>query len=130
MMANHDIIVIGASMGGVQALSTLVAQFPADLPAAIFIVQHVSPEAPSMLADILSRAGPLPAKAAAHGEKIEQGRIYVAPPNRHLLVQLAQQPAGEFPPVPQDILREVAISERAASNMKSEEEMGELAPLA
>lgn len=60
MMANHDIVVIGASMGGVRALSTLVAQLPANLPAAIFVVQHLSPDVPSRLPDILSRAGPLP----------------------------------------------------------------------
>ena len=86
-MQGHDIIVIGASVGGVEALSNLVAQFPEDLEAAIFIVQHVSPTAAGQLAQILDRAGPLPATMAQDCESFKLGHIYVAPPDRHLLVK-------------------------------------------
>jgi Chemotaxis response regulator containing a CheY-like receiver domain and a methylesterase domain len=83
----HDIIVIGASMGGIETLSNLVAQFPEDLPAAIFIVVHIAPNGPGVLAQILDRTGPLTAKLAENGESIRHGRIYVAPPDHHLLVK-------------------------------------------
>jgi len=53
-MQNRDIIVLGASVGGVEALSNLVAQFPEDLPAAVFVVQHITPTAPGQLAQVLA----------------------------------------------------------------------------
>lgn len=83
----HPIIVIGASTGGVEALSTLVAGLPADLPAALFVVLHLSPEAPSRLPAILSRVGRLRATHPADGEPIRLGHIYVAPPDRHLVLE-------------------------------------------
>lgn len=83
----HDMIVIGASAGGVEALVDLVGQFPPDLPASVFIVLHVAPYLPSTLPDILSKAGPLPASHAVHGEPIERGHIYVAPPDSHMTLQ-------------------------------------------
>src|SRR5262249_14004859 len=86
-MQGHDIIVIGASVGGVEALSNLVAQFPEDLPATIFVVQHVIPTGTGHLAQILNRAGPLPATMAQDCESFEPGHIYVAPPDHHLLVK-------------------------------------------
>ncbi|NMF64767.1 chemotaxis protein CheB [Brasilonema octagenarum] len=86
-MLGHDIIVIGASAGGVEALKTLVAPLPKDLSAAIFIVVHVSPQFKSLLPDLLSRCGSLSATHAKDGEAIEHGRIYVAPPDYHLLVK-------------------------------------------
>jgi two-component system chemotaxis response regulator CheB len=86
-MQGHDIIAIGASVGGVEALSNLVAQFPENLQATIFIVQHVSPTATGQLAQILDRAGPLPATMAQDCENFKPGHIYVAPPDRHLLVK-------------------------------------------
>jgi two-component system, chemotaxis family, protein-glutamate methylesterase/glutaminase len=82
----RDIIVIGSSMGGIAALSTLVSQLPEDLPAAVFVVQHVADESPGLLGDILSRKGPLPAITAEDGMDVRRGRILVAPPNRHLLL--------------------------------------------
>ena len=85
-MPGHDIIVIGASAGGVEALTSLVKRLPADLPAAVFAVLHISPESPSRLPEILSRAGKLPATQPRHGEEIRPGHIYVAAPDRHLLV--------------------------------------------
>ncbi len=86
-MPTRDIIVIGASAGGVEALSQIVRGLPADLPAAIFVVLHVSPHSTSVLPTILNRRGPLPAAHPSDGERIENGRIYVAPPDLHLLVK-------------------------------------------
>ncbi len=86
-MSGHDIIVIGASAGGVEALSKVVSQLPADFPAAIFIVLHVSPHGTSALPQILSRAGSLPATHPKDGQAIEAGHIYVAPPDQHLLLK-------------------------------------------
>jgi two-component system chemotaxis response regulator CheB len=86
-MANHDIIVIGASAGGIETLCRLQQQLPADLPAAIFIVQHLSPRSPGMLTGILDRAGPLPVVTAEDAMPFESGRVYVAPPDRHLLIK-------------------------------------------
>jgi two-component system, chemotaxis family, protein-glutamate methylesterase/glutaminase len=86
-MTQRDIIVIGASAGGIQALTTLVAGLPRDFPASLVVVVHIPPYAISRLPEILSRSGPLPAAHARHGEAIEPGRIYIAPPDRHLLVR-------------------------------------------
>src|SRR5438046_1505274 len=83
---NRDVVVIGASAGGLQALVELVGGLPADLPAAIFVVVHVPPDAVSNLPEILNRAGALRATHAVHGEKIERSRVYVAPPDNHLLL--------------------------------------------
>lgn len=82
-----DIIVVGASAGGIEALRVLTAALPADLSASLFIVVHTSPEAPGMLADIFNRSGKLPVTYATDRERIEKGRIYVAPPDRHLLIE-------------------------------------------
>lgn len=82
----HDIIVIGCSAGGLEALLRLVRNLPSDLPAALFVVQHFPANSTSFLPDILSRAGPLPAAHPEDGETIVQGRIYVAPPDHHLLI--------------------------------------------
>ncbi len=82
-----DIVVIGASAGGIEALRVLIGGLPADLQASLFVVVHTSPEAPSMLADILNRCGKLQALTPRDGERIQPGTIYVAPPDRHLLVE-------------------------------------------
>ena len=84
-MPDHDIVVVGASAGGVEALVSLAASLPAQLPAAVFVVLHVPPTGTSALPDILRRSGPLPASHVKDGEPIEHGRIYVAPPDHHLL---------------------------------------------
>lgn len=86
-MASHDIIVVGASAGGVESVRALARGLPADLAAAVFVVVHISPESPGVLPTVLDMAGPLPAAAAREGEPIRAGRIYVAPPDRHLLVE-------------------------------------------
>ena len=86
-MATRDTIVIGASAGGVQALYKLVSALPPNLPAAVFIVLHIPSNVPSLLPDILSRESPLTVAHAKDGEPIEHGRVYVAPPDRHLLIE-------------------------------------------
>lgn len=86
-MGNRDVIVLGASAGGVEALTRLCGGLPADLPAALFIVQHVAPTARSVLPELLSRAGPLPAMHPVDGETFQRGRVYVAPPDRHMLLE-------------------------------------------
>jgi two-component system chemotaxis response regulator CheB len=86
-MPDHDIVVVGASAGGVEALTNLVGSLPADLPASVFVVLHVPASGSSALPDILARHGPLPASHARDGEPIEQRRIYVAPPDHHVLLR-------------------------------------------
>ena len=86
-MPKHDVIVIGASAGGVEALITLVGSLPADLAAAIFLVLHIPAQSPSLLPDILNRAGPLQALHPVDGQAIQYGHIYIAPPDHHLMVE-------------------------------------------
>jgi two-component system, chemotaxis family, protein-glutamate methylesterase/glutaminase len=86
-MPDRDIVVVGASAGGVEALVGLAASLPADLPAAVFVVLHLPATGTSALPDILSRHGPLAATHVKDGEPIENGRIYVAPPDHHLLLR-------------------------------------------
>jgi two-component system chemotaxis response regulator CheB len=83
----HDLVVIGASAGGVETLTRVVAGLPPDLAAAVCIVLHVAPDSPSALAHILHRAGPLPCRPARDGESLRQGQILVAPPDHHLVVE-------------------------------------------
>lgn len=85
-MPGHDIIVIGASAGGLKALSTIVSALPTDIDAAFFIVQHLEANKPSILPQILEDIGSLPTAHPKDKEKIQKGRIYIAPPDNHLLV--------------------------------------------
>lgn len=96
-MPARDIVVVGASAGGVQALTTLVAGLPPDFPAAIFVVLHVPPYAESRLPEILGWSTPLPTAHAVDGEAIVGGRIYVAPPDRHLLIHPGRVELGRGP---------------------------------
>jgi two-component system chemotaxis response regulator CheB len=80
------VVAIGASAGGVTALQDFVAGLRPDFAAPILVVQHIGAH-PSILPELLQRAGPLPAMHASEGDPIEPGRIYVAPPDRHLLVE-------------------------------------------
>jgi two-component system chemotaxis response regulator CheB len=81
------VIVIGGSAGGIDALRTLVAGLPRDLPAAVFVVIHLPPYSPSMLPHVLTAAGTLPATHPTDGEEFRNGNIYVAPPDHHLLIE-------------------------------------------
>ena len=80
------VVVLGASAGGVQALSTIVAGLPEDLDAAVFVVLHIPAQSPSRLRDILARRSRLPVSPARDGEPIRAGRIIVATPDRHLML--------------------------------------------
>lgn len=86
-MHTRDIVVIGASAGGVEALQRLCATLPADFPAAVFVVQHLSPSARSLLPLLLGRAGALPASSPKDGEAIKRGQIYVGAPDCHMLLR-------------------------------------------
>jgi two-component system chemotaxis response regulator CheB len=84
--ARRDVVVVGASAGGVEALAELVARLPVDFPGRVLVVLHVPPNGTSALPQILSRVGPLPARHARTGDRLEPGHILVAPPGQHLIV--------------------------------------------
>lgn len=86
-MPLRDVVVIGASAGGIEALTALVSALPGDFASTLFVVLHIPPHSPSSLPAILSRSGPLPAVHPEDGEPIQPGRIYVAPPDKHLLIE-------------------------------------------
>jgi len=90
MAQSYDIIVVGGSAGALDALMAFVPNLPSGLRAAIVIVMHMGTTAESNLAAILSRNGPVPASVATDGETISPGRIYVAKPDRHLIVSEGQ----------------------------------------
>jgi two-component system chemotaxis response regulator CheB len=83
----RDTIVIGGSAGSTEALTALLPQLSPRIPAAIFVVTHLMPDAKSHLVDALNTVGPLVAKVAEDGEDIAHGMVYVAPTDRHLLVR-------------------------------------------
>lgn len=85
-MATRNIIVVGASLGGVEAFKTLVTGLPADIGASIFLVWHMSPHVDGVLPRVLGEVSALPVGHAEHGELILPNRIYVARPDHHLLV--------------------------------------------
>ena len=85
-MKCRDIIVVGASAGGLRALQTLVGGLPQDLAAAVFIVLHIGAR-PSAASRILNSSSPLPVAEAVDGGEIRNGHIHVAPPDHHLLLE-------------------------------------------
>jgi two-component system chemotaxis response regulator CheB len=87
MSEPRDIVVIGGSAGAIESLSTLVSHLPAELDAAVFVTIHTLPLGDSLLPRILSRRGPLAAAVATDGAPIVCGRVYVAPPDLHLLIE-------------------------------------------
>src|SRR5262245_59387724 len=82
----RDIIVVGASVGGVQALRTLVGGLRRDLPAAVFIVLHMSPEHRTKLHEMLDALGTIPVELATNMRPIVRGHAYLAPADHHLLL--------------------------------------------
>ena len=84
---HRDIVVIGASAGGVSALLGLVKTLPADFPAPVFVVQHLAPDSPSILPQLLGAVSALRVKHPQNGETVEPGVVYVAPPDHHLLLE-------------------------------------------
>jgi two-component system chemotaxis response regulator CheB len=115
-VAHRDVVAIGTSAGGIEALREIAAGLPADLSAAVLIVIHVPPESPGMLPSILSKAGPLPAAHASDGEELRAGRIYVAPADHHMIVdgprvRLARGPRENLHrPAVDPMFRSVAVA--------------------
>ena len=83
-----DAIVIGASSGGVEALSVLLPSLPARMRLPVFVVLHLPPDRPSRLADIFSRKCTLPVREAEDKQPVEAGTVYFAPPDYHLLLDV------------------------------------------
>lgn len=96
-MPARDIIVIGASAGGFDAIRRLVAGFPLGLPAAVFVTVHVTGKSDGILPMVITRAGPLEAAHPVDGETIQHGKIYVAPPDHHLLIRHGHVHLGHGP---------------------------------
>jgi two-component system, chemotaxis family, protein-glutamate methylesterase/glutaminase len=86
-VAAREIILIGGSAGSIEAANALFGSLPADLCAAVFLVTHIPSDTTSVLPNIVSRAGPLPARHAVDGQAILPGRVYVAPPDRHMVLE-------------------------------------------
>ena len=86
-MPAFDVVVIGASAGGLTALSAVLGGLPVSFAAPVAVVLHLSPDHPSLLAGVLSRYTRLPVCWAAEGEPMERGKVYVAPPDRHLVFE-------------------------------------------
>jgi two-component system chemotaxis response regulator CheB len=96
-MANRDILAIGTSAGGFEALRFLAGEFSHDFPASVVVVIHLSSQFRSALDAILTQAGPLPASFAVDGEKLERSHVYIAPAERHLIVERGHVRLGSGP---------------------------------
>lgn len=81
-----SVVAMASSAGGLSALSEVLGALPVNFPAGILIVQHLDPHHRSVLADILRRRTPLQVKQAEEGDRINNGQVFIAPPDRHLLV--------------------------------------------
>lgn len=86
-LPGHDLIVIGASSGGIEALIAVIQALPARLPATLCVVVHTSPDAPGLLSTVLGRKSLLPVSQALDGKQLQTGHIYVARPDHHLLIE-------------------------------------------
>ena len=86
-MVVRDIVVIGASAGGIKAMRDMLAELPEKIPAAIFLVLHSSPDSPRLLTDALTTPGAPLVRYAVNGEPFERGVVHVAPPDLHMLVK-------------------------------------------
>lgn len=115
------VVVVGGSAGSLGALQQLVSDFPEDLPAAVFVATHITPDSVSAMPHILSRSGPLFASHAIDGAPISAGRIFIAPPNHHLTLEdgvmrvgLSAKENGQRPSI--DVLfRSAAMAHGAAT---------------
>ncbi len=114
--AKYETIAVGSSAGGLHSLFQLLSPLPAELPSSILVVQHLSPEHPSHLAEVLERRLKLKVRQASDGERMIPGTVYVAPPNLHLLaeperVRLLRSPAVHYSRPSIDLLFEsVAVN--------------------
>jgi len=96
-MANRDILAIGTSAGGVEALIFLAGRLQRNLPTSVLVTIHLPRDSESSLDEVLTRAGPLPAAFAADGDVLRKSHIYIAPPDRHLIVDGDRISLGEGP---------------------------------
>src|ERR1051326_1095597 len=85
-LRNFDVVAMGASAGGLHALSQVLRTLPDNFPSSIVVVQHLAPRHKSWIADLLGRSSRLKVKQAEHGEILLPGTVYPAPPDEHLLV--------------------------------------------
>jgi two-component system, chemotaxis family, protein-glutamate methylesterase/glutaminase len=115
-LTNRDILTVGTSAGGFEALIFLAKEFRPNFPASVLITIHLPSDFPSSLDEILSRSGPLPATFATDRQALKKGRIYIAPPSRHLIVDGDQLSLGVGPrennarPAIDPMLRSAALS--------------------
>jgi two-component system chemotaxis response regulator CheB len=82
-----DVVAIGASAGGIEALHSLIGALPLSFPAAVLIVQHMDPRRKSFLAELLGRHSKLAVRAAIDGELVQPGTVRIAPPDMHLIAR-------------------------------------------
>jgi len=97
--AHFNVVAIGASAGGVEALHVVINSLPVDFPAAVLIVQHMDPRHRSLLAQLLRRHSRLPVKQASDGEVLRPGTVYLAAPDAHLLVREGRLVLSDRPQV-------------------------------
>lgn len=115
-MARREIVAIGGSAGSIEVIRQICRGLPADLQASILIAVHVAASSPNLLAGILDSGGPLPASTAVDGEPLQDGRIYVAPADHHLLIDGRTVSLGRGPrenmsrPAIDPLFRSVGIS--------------------
>ncbi|MBI2918369.1 MAG: chemotaxis protein CheB [Chloroflexi bacterium] len=113
-----DLVALAASAGGLPALSQVLSALPDSFPAAIVVVQHLDPRHRSLMAEILSRRTPMKVKEAQEGDQLLGGTVYIAPPDRHLLVNpdgtlsLTQSELVHFVRPSADLLFESAAASR------------------
>lgn len=86
-MPAPDIIVIGGSSGGIEAIRRIAAELPADFAATLLVTLHIGSDSPGILPLIIERAGPLPAITPKDGQPFRPGHIYIAPPDQHMLIE-------------------------------------------
>ena len=122
--ARRDVIAIGGSAGAIDAILALVTDLPHDFAGTVFLVSHIGSHR-SYLPELLSRAGALPARHAEDGEKIRPGTVYIAPPDRHMLVfkkaiRLSRGPRQHF-------TRPAIRPRRRAKSLKFPDQQGKIA---
>jgi two-component system chemotaxis response regulator CheB len=112
----RHVVAIAASLGGMDALRSVLSALPASFPAAVLVVQHQQGGRVSRLASILDGCGPLPVSEAREGDRVEEGRVHLAPPDHHLLaledgtLTLSSSPPEHFSRPSADVLfRSVAL---------------------
>ena len=105
-----ELVVIGCSRGGLSALTKVLSALPADFPAAVLVVQHLSADFESRLAEILGQRTSLKVQQARHGVRVERGVVYIAPPDQHLTL-------SRFGRIQLDRGREVNFSRPAVDSL-------------